>query len=450
MYKPNSLWTWSFAIVTFIQTIITLALECYVFANFQIQLTPAAELIPSTKTVPTFLALYSFGFIYELVLVYDALRLKNTIQVIGLCVCNIGLLIYGAVQVQQVKEAVDILTVNDGVSADIWGETQPFLIIIPIIVACGTLLMMIIAWKLYDEFAWSIYKHISADLRMKRRYLTYQIYIALLKFDLFFFLGFTVQFLVIVTNKEDIEFSLTIAAIPVTILILLAAAFFVRRESSVGMIAIILLYFAAMAYFLFKLVRMYQPATENEYMVARRSLTFFAVITLILIVVTIIIACICMHNFHKGLKPHINKKKNGKNAEKNTIELSNVAGQSSPRAASPLTSGAESGPDSKSTGAASAVSSVNRPSSPTPPGGPRAALRRRAAADHKEQLRNARPSSTRSAGAGGSSSTMLKLYTDESPGLRVDPVVVLVLSLGFIFSVVGLHVIAKITRKFSS
>ncbi|RAH45761.1 SEC61-beta family protein [Aspergillus brunneoviolaceus CBS 621.78] len=125
----------------------------------------------------------------------------------------------------------------------------------------------------------------------------------------------------------------------------------------------------------------------------------------------------------------------------------------SPRAASPLTSGAESGPDSKSAGAgsgASAVSTVNRPSSPTPPGGPRAALRRRAAADHKESLRNARPSSTRAAGAGGSSGTMLKLYTDESPGLRVDPVVVLVLSLGFIFSVVGLHVIAKITRKFSS
>ncbi|RAL00457.1 SEC61-beta family protein [Aspergillus ibericus CBS 121593] len=125
----------------------------------------------------------------------------------------------------------------------------------------------------------------------------------------------------------------------------------------------------------------------------------------------------------------------------------------SPRAASPLTSGAESGPDSKSAGAgtgASAVSSVNRPSSPTPPGGPRAALRRRAAADHKESIRNARPSSTRAAGAGGSSGTMLKLYTDESPGLRVDPVVVLVLSLGFIFSVVGLHVIAKITRKFSS
>lgn len=117
--------------------------------------------------------------------------------------------------------------------------------------------------------------------------------------------------------------------------------------------------------------------------------------------------------------------------------------QASPRPASPLTSGAESGPESKSPGsgpgAAGSASAVNRPSSPTPPGGPRAALRRRAAADHKESLRNARPSSTRAAGAGGSSGTMLKLYTDESPGLRVDPVVVLVLSLGFIFSVVGLH-----------
>ncbi|KAL3415219.1 hypothetical protein V8F44DRAFT_632242 [Aspergillus fumigatus] len=449
MYIPNSMWTWSFAIVTFIQTVITLALECYIFANYQSQLKAKAEVVTASKTIPIFLALYSFGFLYELVLVYDALRMKNTIQVIGLCLCNIGLLIYGAVQVQQVKEAVSILTDNTAINEDVWGETEPFLIIIPCVVAMGTVLMMMVAWKLYDEFAWSIYKHISADLRMKRRYLTYQIYVALLKFDFFFFLGFTVQFVVIVTDKADIEFSLTLAAIPVTILILVCAAIFVRRESSIGMIIIILLYFAAMAYFLFKLVRMYQPETYKNYLPARRSLTFFAVITIALIIMTIINACMCMHNFHKGLKPHINKRKSSKEAEK-TTELSSNA---SARAASPLTSGAESGPDTKSSGAgagASATGSVNRPSSPTPPGGPRAALRRRAAADHKESLRNARPSSTRAAGAGGSSGTMLKLYTDESPGLRVDPVVVLVLSLGFIFSVVGLHVIAKITRKFSS
>ncbi|KAG6027510.1 hypothetical protein E4U41_000923 [Claviceps citrina] len=116
----------------------------------------------------------------------------------------------------------------------------------------------------------------------------------------------------------------------------------------------------------------------------------------------------------------------------------NVA-DSSPRASSPA----------NAPGAASGAS-VGRPSSPTPPGGPRTAIRRRAAADQKEKIANARPTSTRSAGAGGSSSTMLRLYTDESPGLKVDPVIVLVLSLVFIFSVVALHVIAKITRRFSS
>ena len=34
---------------------------------------------------------------------------------------------------------------------------------------------------------------------------------------------------------------------------------------------------------------------------------------------------------------------------------------------------------------------------------------------------------------------VIGLYTDESPGLKVDPFVVMVLSIGFIISVVMLH-----------
>ena len=111
--------------------------------------------------------------------------------------------------------------------------------------------------------------------------------------------------------------------------------------------------------------------------------------------------------------------------------------QSSPRPTSPLNSGPESGPDSSTPSAGKTTSSIARAGSP--PGGPKSAIRRRAAADHKETIKNARPSSTRAAGAGGSSGTMLRLYTDESPGLKVDPMVIMFLSLGFIFSVVALH-----------
>ncbi|EPQ32430.1 uncharacterized protein PFL1_00626 [Pseudozyma flocculosa PF-1] len=60
-----------------------------------------------------------------------------------------------------------------------------------------------------------------------------------------------------------------------------------------------------------------------------------------------------------------------------------------------------------------------------------------------------KPNSTRAAGAGGSSSTMMRLYTDDSKGLSVDPVVVLVLSIAFVFSVVLLHIIGKFMRWYA-
>ncbi|ODQ81530.1 hypothetical protein BABINDRAFT_11660 [Babjeviella inositovora NRRL Y-12698] len=87
-------------------------------------------------------------------------------------------------------------------------------------------------------------------------------------------------------------------------------------------------------------------------------------------------------------------------------------------------------------------------SSAVAPGGARTAAKRKATADRKATAATQTPTSTRAAGAGGSSSTMLKLYTDEAQGLRVDPLVVLFLAVGFIISVVVLHVIAKMTGKF--
>ena len=151
----------------------------YAFAIFEESLTTESFLRVNdvnayTKTIPTFLTLYIFGMIYQLVLVWDALRLKNTIQVIGLCMLNVGLLIYAGVQWDQLNTATDMLqgTLSN---QHIWEDLAPYLIAIPCVLGLGTILMSVVAWRLYDEFAWTIYKHISADLRMKRRYLTFQV-----------------------------------------------------------------------------------------------------------------------------------------------------------------------------------------------------------------------------------------------------------------------------------
>ena len=84
------------------------------------------------------------------------------------------------------------------------------------------------------------------------------------------------------------------------------------------------------------------------------------------------------------------------------------------------------------------------------PGGPKSALRRRANQERVAASQAEKPPSTRSAGAGGSSNTLIKLYTDESSGLAIDPVVAMVMALMFILSVVLLHILAKLAGKFYS
>lgn len=149
----------------------------YVFAKLQTSLTNNGT--PPDKSqsqiIPTFLTLYIFAFLLQLLLVFDALRAKNTIQVIGLCMFNAALLLYAAIQYYQIRDVVGSLpSEKDGA----WIALKPYLVAVPCIIALGLALMSVAAWKLYDEFAWTIYKEISADLKMKRRYLTYQVRIS--------------------------------------------------------------------------------------------------------------------------------------------------------------------------------------------------------------------------------------------------------------------------------
>lgn len=141
------------------------------------------------KTIPTFLTLFIFGFLYELLLVWDALRLKNTIQIIGICIANLALLVYTAIQIDQIHDVLTLLGQNNGLAGNftddkgvgitpqqgLWDEVQGFLIAIPIILAVGTIILSFIAWKLYQVFAWDILKQIGADYRMKKRFLHYQV-----------------------------------------------------------------------------------------------------------------------------------------------------------------------------------------------------------------------------------------------------------------------------------
>ncbi|AJU50728.1 BBM_1a_G0015360.mRNA.1.CDS.1 [Saccharomyces cerevisiae] len=78
-------------------------------------------------------------------------------------------------------------------------------------------------------------------------------------------------------------------------------------------------------------------------------------------------------------------------------------------------------------------------SSPTPPGGQRTLQKRKQGSSQKVAASAPKKNTN--------SNSILKIYSDEATGLRVDPLVVLFLAVGFIFSVVALHVISKVAGK---
>lgn len=155
----------------------------YVFGKFQLSLgghVDVRKVQSQYLTIPTFLTLFIFGFLYELVIVWDALRMKNTIQIIGVCIANLAMLVYTAIQVDQIQMAVNVLDTYHALApritaAILWGDIKAFLIAIPAIIALATLCMAFCSWKLYQEFAWDILKNIGADYRMKKRFLHYQV-----------------------------------------------------------------------------------------------------------------------------------------------------------------------------------------------------------------------------------------------------------------------------------
>ncbi|XP_055832674.1 protein transport protein Sec61 subunit beta [Solanum dulcamara] len=97
----------------------------------------------------------------------------------------------------------------------------------------------------------------------------------------------------------------------------------------------------------------------------------------------------------------------------------------------------------RGTSSQSTSSPTNRPGTAAP----------RGSAAATAGMRRRRLGSSSSTGGGGNAvvgsgnaSNMLRFYTDDSPGLKISPTVVLVMSLCFIGFVTTLHVLGKFYR----
>ncbi|KDQ19868.1 hypothetical protein BOTBODRAFT_27291 [Botryobasidium botryosum FD-172 SS1] len=262
------------------------------------------------RTLPCYLALFALAEVFHLILSLDALHRRNIIQLVGLIMFHIGLLVFSSIQIHQTHTALVTMPGSDCAlhyancsgPSSLYHLVEAFLIVVPCILAASLVSLVWFTRQLFSEFGWAVFHVVGADPRMKAMYRYYQVMICLLKFDFFCFVGLTMQLLILVLHHNTAEFGITIAAIPIVLLLLVACGIAVQREIKWLMTISLILMLGAQAYFLYKFTRLFAPSTEGQYITTRTTLAVFLIVAFILIFASFAVGLRCFADFDKGLR----------------------------------------------------------------------------------------------------------------------------------------------------
>lgn len=162
---------------------------------------------------------------------------------------NLSFMIYSIIQIGEIREIGGSLSQQTGFS-DI--PINVLTTIIPCVIAAAELAYIGLGWKIYTEFGWQVYKFLGADRQIKRMYAQFQVFECLVKFDVFFWVAFCVQLIWLVLQKQDWEYYVTVAALPLSIIVLVEGNLAARHENKWMMYTFISGCFGALVYFVYK------------------------------------------------------------------------------------------------------------------------------------------------------------------------------------------------------
>lgn len=303
----------AYILVSTVEAIIVIVLVGFIFGRI---VSEVDNFTQNLKTISVYLAVFVFGCVFQVLIAWDAVRLKNTLQLIGVLIFNIALTITAAIEIRQVRGALNAQDrlVDGGVpcaddpnqicqARSLFPSVERYLIVVTVLCFVAEIAMAWLSVRLWKEFGWVIYQKIGADLKVRRMFFWYQLFIVFLKFSFFFGVGFTIIYLILVADTTQWEYGVTIAAVPIAVVSLFAAGFAVRREWTSLMVLSLFLMIAGLVYFVYKVTQVWVPATRAEYTYVHTTITFISAFAILSLSLTLINGIVCLLNFHRGLKP---------------------------------------------------------------------------------------------------------------------------------------------------
>ncbi|EGO04580.1 hypothetical protein SERLA73DRAFT_173875 [Serpula lacrymans var. lacrymans S7.3] len=295
---PDSVACRLYVTTVLIQTTVDLAIE----GDLLVRLNGSEQSPGSAREkMPVYLSIFALAHVFQFAMAIDAVYARNTLQFIALTVFNILFLVYAIIQIGEIQAS------STSASGIIHIPVNVLANIIPVVISVAELAYIGLGWKIYDEFGWKVYKFLGADRRIKRMYASYQIFECLVKFDVFFWVGFSVQFIWLVLQHDDWEYYVTCAALPLSIVLLVEGHLAARHENKWMMFTFMVGCAGALVYFIFKLFKVLKYRGTSEYSDVWKSLTTFSTIAILLLLLTFVFAVIVLRNFGHGLKTCMTK-----------------------------------------------------------------------------------------------------------------------------------------------
>ena len=194
--------------VVLLETFIDLVIEGMILVRVQ-NITRNSE-ATSDGTVlirsqlPVLLAIFCLAHVFQFAFALDAVHNQNVLQFIFLAIFNALFLVGVCVSLtvdclsSRIVQAYSVMQIFEIQNTETSAQSEGISIstltgAIPIVISIAQIAYMALGWRIYKEFGWNVYKQIGADRRIKKLYTQYQIFECLVRFDAFFWLGFSVQ-----------------------------------------------------------------------------------------------------------------------------------------------------------------------------------------------------------------------------------------------------------------